>query len=236
VLARIVRTFRGMTVRVFWYISKTKVDNYAGADRHWTDRLGGHVRVGLPLVEVGVEATGPPDRGLVERLEHIERRAKHDDGVLSVVEIGAEPPVLFRYEGRSARIVVGDTFWVAAVDGSSAVLLTGWAGNAIGATPVGASKISSSVNPMWAVEELVKGTENEWSAANLSDAWATIFHDGSSHLAVEALPRTQGIAVYAGWDRAVEENVARSGWTEPIERVVVGSPIFVEQIAATARP
>src|SRR6478672_3650938 len=142
--AKIVRTFRGMTVRVFWYISKTKVDNYAGADRHWTDRLGGHVRVGLPLVEVGVEATGPPDRGLVEKLEHIERRAKHDDGVLSVVEIGAEPPVLFRYEGRSARIVVGDTFWVAAVDGSSAVLLTGWAGNAIGATPVGASKISSS--------------------------------------------------------------------------------------------
>jgi hypothetical protein len=132
--------------------------------------------------------------------------------------------------------VVGDTFWVAAVDGSSAVLLTGWAGNAIGATPVGASKISSSVNPMWAVEELVKGTENEWSAANLSDAWATIFHDGSSHLAVEALPRTQGIAVYAGWDRAVEQNVARSGWTERIERVVVGSPIFVEQIAATARP
>src|SRR5580765_5886766 len=93
--AKIVRTFRGMTVRVFWYISKTKVDNYAGADRHWTERLGGHVRVGLPLVEVGVEATGPPDRGLVEKLEHIERRAKHDDGVLSVVEIGAEPPVLF---------------------------------------------------------------------------------------------------------------------------------------------
>jgi hypothetical protein len=77
---------------------------------------------------------------------------------------------------------------------------------------------------------------SEPCAPNLSDAWATIFHDGSSHLAVEALPRTQGIAVYAGWDRAVEQNVARSGWTEPIERVVVGSPIFVEQIAATARP
>jgi hypothetical protein len=39
-----------------------------------------------------------------------------------------------------------------------------------------------------------------------------------------------------GWQRAVDENVARSGWTEPIERVVVGSPIFVEQVATTARP
>lgn len=224
-------------MRVFWYISKSKVDNYAGDDRRWTDRLGGHVTVGLPLAEVGVEAaTGPPDRGLLDKLELVERRAKHDDLVRSVAEIGAEPPVLFRYEGRSARIVLVDTFWVAAVDGSSAVLLTGSAGNAIGATPVDASKISSSVNPMWAVEELIKGTDNEWSAANLSDAWATIFRDGTRLLGAEALPRTQGIAVYAGWQPAVEENVARSGWTEPIERVVVGSPIFVEQIAATARP
>ena len=225
-----------MGVRVFWYISKTKVDTYAGNQRHWTDRLGGHVRIGVPLVEVGVEAKGPPDRGLVSKLETIERRAKRDDGVLSVAEIGSEPPVLFRYAGKSAHIVVDDTFWVAAVDGSSAVLLTGWAGNAIGATPVDASKISSSVNPMWAVEELVKGIENEWSAANLSDAWATIFLDGSAHLEAEGLPRTRGIAVYAGWQRAVEENVARSGWTEPIERVVVGSPIFVEQIVATTPP
>ena len=224
-------------MRVFWYISKTKVDNYAGDDRHWTDRLGGHVTVGLPLVEVGAEvATGPPDRGLVDKLELVERRARHDELVRSVAEIGAEPPVLFRYEGRSARIVVGDTFWVAAVDGSSAVLLTGWAGNAIGATPVDASKISSSVNPMWAVEELTRGAEDEGAAERLSDSWATLFRDGRGLLGAEALPRSQGIAVYAGWLPAVEENVARSGWTEPLERVVVGSPIFVEQIAATDHP
>jgi hypothetical protein len=96
--------------------------------------------------------------------------------------------------------------------------------------------ISSSVNPMWAVQELAEGTENEWTAANVSDAWATIFRDGTRLLGADALPRTQGLAVYAGWQRAVDENVARSGWTEPIERVVVGSPIFVEQVATTARP
>jgi hypothetical protein len=223
-------------MRVFWYISKTKVENYTGGGQHWTDRLGGHITVGIPLVEVGVAATGPPDRDLVGKLEQLEHRADHDGDVLPVGEIGSEPPLLFRYTGKTAHIVVDETFWVAAVDGSSAVLLTGSAGNAIGATPVGASKISSSVNPMWAVEELVAGTETEFSAANLSDAWATIFRDGGAHLPAEALPRTHGIAVYAGWLPAVAENVARSGWAEPIERVVVGSPIFVEQAAAHAHP
>jgi hypothetical protein len=223
-------------MRVFWYISKTKVDTLTGDDRHWTDRLGAHVRFSLPLVEVGVEATGPPDRGLIGKLERLERRAKRDAAVLSVGEIGSEPPVLFRFEGWSARVVLTDEFWVAAVDGSSAVLLTGWAGHAIGGAPGELGTISSSVNPMWAVQELAEGTENEWTAANVSDAWATIFRDGTRLLGADALPRTQGLAVYAGWQRAVDENVARSGWTEPIERVVVGSPIFVEQVATTARP
>ena len=215
-------------MRVFWYISKTKVDNYAGDDRHWTDRLGGHVTVGLPLVEVWAEvATWYLDRGLVDKLELVERRARHDELVRSVAEIGAEPPVLFRYEGRSARIVVGDTFWVAAVDSSSAVLLTGWAENAIGATPVDASKISSSVNPMWAVEELTRGAEDE---GGLPNGFRTRGRPSSATVAVSSGPRrcpSQGIAVYACWLPAVEENVARSGWTEPLERVVVGSPIFV---------
>jgi len=220
-------------MRVFWYVSKTKVENYyTGDERRWTDRVGAHVRFVLPLFEVEADATGQPDeRGLTEKLERLERRAERDDAVLPVAEIGSEPPIMFRFEGRSARIALGDTFWVAAVDGTSAVLLTGSVGNAIGAAPVPVSAISSSVNPMWAVQELIKGIESEWAAANLSDAWATIFHDGTGFLEVEALPRTKGIAVYVGWQRAVEENVARSGWTGPIERVVVGTPIFVEQVA-----
>jgi hypothetical protein len=226
-----------MNVRVFWYISKTKVDAYAGDDQHWTDRLSGHVQVGLPMmVEVGAEITGPPDRGLLGKLEEIERRAEHDDTVHSVGEIGSEPPLLFWFEGRSAKFVLGDAFWVAAVDGSSALLLTGWAGNTIGVTSISVSKISSSVNPMWAVEEITQGADDEGAAARLSDSWATIFRDGTSLQSVEALPHARGLVVYAGWQPAVEENLARSGWTEPIERVVVGSPIFVEQIVATARP
>jgi hypothetical protein len=116
------------------------------------------------------------------------------------------------------------------------VLLTGWAGNAIGSISVSASKISSSVNPMWAVEELTKGAEDEGAGTRLSESWATIFRDGSGFLGVEALPRSQGVAVYAGWLPAVEEVVRGGGWDKPIERIVVGSPIFVEQVAATARP
>ena len=98
-------------MRVFWYISKTKVENYTGGGQHWTDRLGGHITVGIPLVEVGVAATGPPDRDLVGKLEQLEHRADHDGDVLPVGEIGSEPPLLFRYTGKTAHIVVDETFW-----------------------------------------------------------------------------------------------------------------------------
>jgi Family of unknown function (DUF7019) len=219
-------------MRVFWYISKTKVDTYAGDEHRWTDRLGGHLRLGLPLVSVEAEVAGQPDPDLVRKLERLERRAANDPAVPTASEIGADPPRLFRFEGRSARIAYDNTFWVAAVDGSTAVLLTGWVGNAIGATTVSSSEISSSVNPLAAVEEFAGGTVGDQTAAWVSESWATIFRDGTHLLAAAALPRASGLAVYAGWQHADDDAIARSGWTEPIDRVVIGSPIVVEQIAA----
>jgi hypothetical protein len=88
------------------------------------------------------------------------------------------------------------------------------------------------VNPHTAVEELAGGTEGEQTAAWVSDSWATIFRDGTHLLAAAALPRTSGLAVYAGWQHADDDAIARSGWTEPLDRVVIGSPIYVVQIAA----
>jgi Family of unknown function (DUF7019) len=219
-------------MRVLWYISKTKVDAYAGDEHRWTDRVGGHLRLGLPLVSVEAEVAGQPDPDLVRKLERLERRAASDPAVPTASAIGPDPPRLFRFEGRSARIVYDDTFWVAAVDGSAAVLLTGWAGNAIGATPVTPSAISSTEDPMAAVEELARGSVGDRTAVSISDSWATIFRDGTHLLAAAALPRASGLAVYAGWQHADDDAIATSGWTEPIDRVVVGSPIFVEQIAA----
>lgn len=90
--------------------------------------------------------------------------------------------------------------------------------------------ISPSVNPIEAIENAFRGVDDEQTLPRvLSFAWQSIWRSQSD---ATALPQVWGLAVFAGRFPTIKAEVRRAGKRELTE-MIVGSPVFVQQIEAT---
>jgi hypothetical protein len=140
--------------------------------------------------------------------------------------------LFFEFEGPTGRLIQDDQYWVATVMGKSAVLLGGSAAYVLGGATVKKDAISPSADPVGSLEAMfdTRGMNpGSMLSANISYMWAMIVKESSGG-SFEGLPRARGIAVYAGRSPSNKAQMRRSKYKGEINDVIVGSPIFVEQV------
>lgn len=185
-------------------------------------------RLSLRAGAAGVEAAAELDWSESERrdLRRVRSRLDRDPGVKPLDDPAEEPSTIFRFEGRAARATSGGTYFVAHVADRTALLLTGSSGNVIGDRPVETIEVSPSAHPVQAGVEY--GGENAESAGKaLSYTWQLVYRRPGGPRAV--LPTARGLAVFAGAYPAAKSQLRRGGVTTAV-RLVVGSPIYLEQV------
>ena len=216
-------------MRLFWYVSRTKL-------RSLVDRSEANELLTIDRSPRAAAVTSDHDR--CSELPALEQRLASDTTIPEVDELDVtSPPLFFRFEGPSGRLIQDGHFWLATVCGDTAVLLVGSAANCFGGQPVELCAISPSADPIGAVNAVFSDSKaaREPSAfsGSISYAWGAILRRSLAEAAsLDSLPRTRGAAVYAGSLDAVTSGIQR-GYGGIIRRVVIGSPLFVEQIAAS---
>jgi hypothetical protein len=229
-------------VRPFWYLSKAKLDALATDVFPWTERFGAKVNLGVEAI--GVEAALAPksagddtETQVRRKLRKVEKSLRRRGSVREVNELEGRPATFFRYHGPSIAIVQPDLrgFFLATVIDQTAILLCGWAGHAVGAETESADVISPSAAPiqtMVALAEREGGPGDADASFALSYSWAMLFARGLQMSPTSSWPLTTGIALYAGQTKPDADQIERSTYDGTVDTVVVGSPIYVEQIDA----
>jgi hypothetical protein len=229
-------------MRFFWYISKTKLDHLVSQQETAFDRLRASLstlikaEVKIPIGSIGVEMkTSQVDTKQVRILEKVEKDLRNADLVKSVEDFRAGRPVLFfEFHGPTARLIQNGQFWVATFDGETAILLGGSAAHCIGGSNPTSNAISPSADPLGSIESLLShGSTGEQLVNNLSYIWAMVARESMARLGgLSALPYAKGIAISAGSAKSEPAQIRKSGYEGQIDRIIVGSPIFVEQAAS----
>jgi hypothetical protein len=215
-------------VGAFWYISEAKLGTLSGG-RRWWQRASARVKVsgGLASIEAGLD----PERAaaLVESVRRAEQRLRKQGDIAPLSQDAAAPAApFFEFEGRGTRRVLDETFWAAVASARTAVLLVGSARNAIGAKSAAYEDVlSPSADPIGAVTALAEGRQRDLDWNSLAYVWAALMTEATEVVQMDVLPRVRGIAVYSG-----RGPTATGNWpiTDDMNDVVVGSPLFVEQI------
>jgi hypothetical protein len=130
-------------------------------------------------------------------------------------------------------------FWVASLVGEVGVLLVGSVRHAIGAAAAPPITFSPSYDPIGAVRRFFEptndqppepvGLHEDWAAAGWQEVMRASVGDP------ESFPCTRGIAQYAG-SFAISTPLSASVHSGggQAHRIVIGSPLWVEQIAVDA--
>jgi hypothetical protein len=140
-------------VRTFWYVSHDKLRALGAFDPSWLSRVHPNAKVGLGPASVGVDIDGVKSRTLRKAVARADRELQGQTGEVSHFISDSPPAVYFDICGPACRMVIDDTFWVAAVVGDVAVLLVGSASNAVGASAIAAMRRpgSASMDPIGAL-------------------------------------------------------------------------------------
>jgi hypothetical protein len=231
-------------VRHFWYISKTKLDHLLTQQETIFDRLRASLsglikaEIQTPIGSIGVEVKESKiDAKQVRNLEKIEKKLRDANLVKSIEDFGSRrQPLFFEFHGPTARLIQDGQFWVAMLDSQTAVILVGSSAHCIGATNLVSNAISPSIDPLGTIKSLMShgSTPDEAQlVSNLSYVWASVVRESAAQLgAFSGLPFARGIAISAGAATNCPAHIRESGYEGEIQRIVAGSPIFVEQIAS----
>ena len=193
------------------------------------------MKVGFKLPFVSGSLSGTDDSTLIKDLEKVEAKLEADGHLKNYADLGAdEAPVMIRFKGPAVRQADEDCFWVASEYGKVALLLAGSSAYAIGKRS-GATNahISPTADPVGAVKaafENLSGISPVPGASlsnRLSYVWQEIVSDAYESRAT--LAKAEGVAFFASSlqaDRGQMRRVRR----ECIERLIIGSPLYVRQI------
>jgi hypothetical protein len=228
-------------MRFFWYLSKTKLDHLLSQQETTLGRLKAGLsslikaEIKVSAVSVGFERkTSELDAKQIRTLERVEKKLRDSSLVGSIEDYrSGEQPLFFEFQGPTARLIQDGQFWVATVDDKTAILLGGSATHCIGGPNPVKEAISPSIDPIESMQSLLVDHSEACDTQlenNLSYIWATVV---SNSMVGEfgSLPRTKGIAIFAGATKSNSAQTHGSGYGEQIDQILVGSPIFVEQVA-----
>jgi hypothetical protein len=214
-------------MNIYWYISKAKLDLLKDQSPGVMHAIKVQLSLKIPFVSGSLSGTAPSR--LVKDLQRIIKRLKAGHEIKSFADLGeTESPTVISFEGNAARQISDDVFWLAMERGKSGLLLAGSAAFAIGAPPKAEHLLSPSADPVGAVKAAFKKDHeppNSPLSARLSYAWQALMSESLEG----ALPRVSGLAVFARTVKSERSQIRRIGKGN-VRRIVVGSPIYVEQI------
>ena len=225
-------------MRYFWYISKSKIDSLAAQDQSAFERMRAALSIlikaeaKLPVASVGIELkANEPSADLVRQLDRVEKKLE-DNAFVKTVEGAStgDVPLFFFFKGPSARIIRDGQFWTATIDGSTAVLLGGSAAHCIGGAVPEKPGLSPSINPMASIGALFEHTEEKGQEDRASYTWSMIVRDSLQSGDPADLPLGYGVAIYAARFTPVPWQIQRSGYKGKLNHILVGSPLYVEQV------
>ena len=213
---------------MYWYVSETKVS--ALVSQH---RRGPFSRVRIKVgalgaeVEAEAEATGDLSRGHDRNLAKLRKHLDRDPSIASFDEL-TEPGALFRFSGPAASAMSAGRFLLALRGDRHALSLVGSSGNVLGQVREHVM-ISPSAMPAMAAATFSSGPEGpaEVTGTHLSYEWQLVARRAGGGKAI--LPSVTGYAVFAGMYPASKQHLRRAG-AGHLTHIVVGSPIYVEQI------
>lgn len=221
-------------MELFWYISDAKVDILRQTlPRTWTQDLVLKLKFKAPWLEAEI---GHRDiDAAVSNANLIERTLQRDklQELKPFTRLSdQDSPVFMRFRGRAARMISEEGYWVALHDDGVALLLGGSVAHAIGAQAAPTGHISPSINPFGTAASLNSAGDRKTVSENMAYVWQETWRTGVGTQGASA-PTVEGIALFAGRFPAVRSQMRRVGQSA-IEHLVVGSPIFVRQVAFTS--
>lgn len=227
-------------MRYFWYISQSKIDYLAGQDEGVFERLRAALSLlikaeaKLPVASVGIELkSNQPSQNLVRQLDRAEKKLTDGTRIRTAEEAATgEVPLFFSFNGPSARSIREGQFWTATIHGSTAVLLGGSAAHCIGGAVPEKPPLSPSINPLASMDALFENRAENGQEDRASYTWSTIMGDSIHSGSAADLPVSRGVAIYAARLAPVPWQMQRSGYKGKLSHIVVGSPLYVEQVSS----
>jgi hypothetical protein len=193
----------------------------------WLSAL--ELKIKPPIVEAGVTLV-QPQASTVKKLRRVERRITKKDNPFpfqSVPSLASVPPI-FRFHGPGAKLVSGDDFWLASYKDDVALILVGSMSNAYGSTPSG-PRLSPSINVLEAIQTAAgsPSAPGDSVEAASSYAWQAILRSNGQK--DRQLPTVTGLAFCETFAHVNKAQIRRAG-IAGIEHIVIGSPLFIEQV------
>lgn len=243
--------------RWFWYLSTTKIGSLKRPERGWgllRQRMRtADLQAGVPWAKLSTH--GSPGTSAIESVEAIEREIQRDHAVPTADEIASHHPVplFFRFEGDAGRFILRESYkgdegecvlLVAGTQGTSGVLLLGSGSHVVGSTSPRPQVVNPSIDPVGALLVLLdrQAFGTGFTRAGIArDADGLSPEECVSYSLAAALGeirrspfayRVRALAVTSVVTPFQRSGLFRGLGGVGVDRVVVGSPIYVEQLDA----
>jgi hypothetical protein len=186
------------------------------------------VTLKAPWVEGGF-TSHVADENIIKDLERVKKTIETKLKPPAFAEISDfESPLIFSFKGKAVRMISEGKYWLALEDKTSALLLAGSSSHAIGAKIEVSKGLSPTFDPVGAFQEAFgKPSDKPRISISLSYAFQEIIRP---YVESDATwPVVQGLAIFACTIEANRQQLRRVG-RGYIRRIVVGSPIYIQQI------
>jgi hypothetical protein len=218
----------------FIYISDSKLDLLSQDSgkriRDIVESVG--VTLKAPFVEGKIDLVRAQPRR-IETLRRVERHITKEmkPPAFSALREGMALPPFISFSLPLARLITRKAFWCAGSESETALLLAGSSHNAIG-TAMPLSEIGVSIDPIGAIAYAAEhGAAELKGQSRLSQSssfvWQSVYRHNDQDTIT--LPLMRGLAVTTA---VVKSNAAqtRRAKVEAVSRLVICTPIFIEQI------
>jgi hypothetical protein len=212
---------------IYWYISKAKLDLLKDASPSLFARVTAKIDFKIPFVSGSISSA--ESSSMIHDLGRVIKTLRSQ---LNIKDYSAldndDTPAMISFEGPAVRHVAGEEFWLAMEHNETALLLAGSAGYAVGYPSKTPAQFSPSIDPVAAFLAAFEPNPKRGSQVfALSYAWREIMADTLS--SGGAVPRVEGLAVFAR-TLATDKKEMRAVDRGRINRLIVGSPLYVRQI------
>jgi hypothetical protein len=221
--------------RVLLYASDDKLKAIDGPPG-WLERLDLGLTVGPP--GVAVTTTLPPrdTQALQVMIDKADRRIRKEGKARALTDsIAGRPPQLFTFEGPSGRLADSGVLWFAGAGDGVGFLLVGSITNAIAQVQEQPGALASA-DPVNTVQRFFESrfeprADSGQDSRMAAWVWWTVESSTARAGGLAAAPWVAGIALYAGRiDIDPSSEWPENSDTAAIQNLVIGSPIWVEQV------
>lgn len=206
----------------YWYISGEEVDMlHQNLAKNWWDNFPLKLNFKTPWFDV---EGGKGDTNALKNLPRVMKKIEKDGVLKTFEEIENEAPLFFSFQGAGIKLVEDDTVLVAIVGQHQTLLLTGATANLVGAKQETlklqtSNTLIKSLKSAWSEQDgIVSGTANQIVVELLKQASGHVF------------PTIKGVATFTS-KLKTETNVFKKIKRPEIDSIIVGSPLYIEQVA-----